>query len=60
MSKTKNAAILGVVNSILALLLAYGVDVSTDQQVAITGLVNAVLILVVAWRDPGVPFGKQD
>lgn len=56
---TKSAALLGVVNSVLALVLAAGVDISTELQVAITGLVNAVLIAVVAWRDPSVPFGNQ-
>lgn len=56
---TKSAALLGVVNGVLALLLAFGVDVSNEQQAAITGIVNAVLVAVVAWRDPAVPFGKQ-
>lgn len=54
---TKTAAILGVVNAGLALLLAFGVDVSQDQQAAITGGVNAVLILLTAVFDPKVPFG---
>jgi hypothetical protein len=53
-NNAKSAAILGVVNSALALLLAFGVSVSDAQQVAIVGIVNAVLVLVAAWRDPSV------
>ena len=55
---TKTAAILTVVNAALALLLAFGVDVSQDQQAAITGIVNAVLLLGAVWFDPKVPFGN--
>lgn len=56
---TKTAAILGVVNAALALLLAFGVDVTQEQQAAITGGVNAALILAAALFDPNVPFGKN-
>lgn len=55
---TKTAAILGVVNAILALLLAFGFNVTPEQQAAITGVVNAILILGAAIFDPRVPFGK--
>ena len=55
---TKTAAILTVVNAALALLLAFGVDVSQDQQAAITGIVNAVLLLGAVWFDQKVPFGS--
>lgn len=54
MDSAKNAAIIGAVNAGLALLLAFGVDVSDAQQVAIVGAVNAMLVLVAAWRDPKV------
>ena len=57
---TKAAALLGAVNAALALLLAYGVDISEGQQVAITGAVNALIVLVTAWRDPAVPFGPVE
>lgn len=54
MNSVRNAAILGAVNAALALLLAFGVDVSDNQNVAIVGAVNAVLVLIAAWRDPAV------
>ena len=46
-------AIIGVVNTALALVVSFGVDVTDEQQAAIVGLVNAVLILWVAltYRD---------
>lgn len=55
MDSAKSAALIGAVNAGLALLLAFGVDVSDAQQAAIVGGVNAVLVLVAAWRDPSVP-----
>lgn len=54
MSSARSAAILGAVNAALALLLAFGIDVSEAQQVAIVGAVNAALVLIAAWRDPSV------
>lgn len=57
---TKQAAILGVVNALLALLIAFGTDITQDQQVAITAAVNAVLIAGAAFFDPAVPFGKTN
>lgn len=42
---TLTAAIMAVVNGILAVLLAWGVDLTTDQQTSVTVLVNAVLVL---------------
>lgn len=56
---TKSAALLGVVNAVLALLLAFGIDVSPEQQAAVTGIVNAILVAAVAWHDPTVPFGDK-
>ena len=57
---SKSAAILGVVNAVLALLLAFGIEVSDAQQLAITGIVNAVLVAGAVLLDPAVPFGRQD
>ncbi len=54
MNSAKHAAIIGAVNSALALLLAFGVSVTDAQQVAIVGAVNALLVLIAAWRDPQV------
>lgn len=54
MSSAKSAALIGAVNAGLALLLAFGVNVSDAQQAAIVGGVNALLVLIAAWRDPNV------
>jgi hypothetical protein len=60
-NSAKSAALIGAVNAALALLLAFGVEVSDAQQVAIVGGVNAVLVLISAWRDPQVPsLGPSD
>jgi hypothetical protein len=56
---TKTAAILGAINAVLALLLAFGFDVTSEQQAAITGIANALLVLGAALFDPKVPFGKS-
>lgn len=58
MNSVRTAAVLGLVNAALALLLAFGVEVTDAQQAAITGGVNAVLVLWAAWRDPAVPVGN--
>lgn len=57
---SKSAAILGVVNAVMALFLAFGLAISDAQQVAITGVVNALLILGAVLLDPKVPFGKVE
>lgn len=54
MDSAKNAAIIGAVNAALALLLAFGVELSDLQTAAVVGAVNAVLVLIAAWRDPKV------
>lgn len=56
---TKTAAILGAVNAALALLLAFGVNISQGQEAAVIAGVNALLVLVSAFLDPSVPFGKK-
>lgn len=56
-SLTKTAAILGATNAVLALLLAFGFDITNEQQAAITGIANALLVLGAALLDPKVPFG---
>ena len=38
-------AVMGVVNAVLALLLAFGVNVTEAQTAAIVGAVNALLVL---------------
>ena len=57
---TKTAAILGALNAVLVLLLAFGVSVSDAQIAAIMTFANAVLVLGAALLDPNVPFGKTD
>lgn len=59
MNSVRTAAVLGLVNAALALLLAFGVQVSDAQQAAIVGGVNAVLVAWAAYRDPSVPVGPS-
>jgi hypothetical protein len=57
---TKSAALVGVVNSLMLLAIAFGVPLSNNQQLAIGVAVNATLVAVAAWRDPQVPFGRVE
>jgi len=41
-----SAAIFGVVNTTLQLVVSFGVSITDSQNAAITGLVNSVLVLV--------------
>jgi L-lactate permease len=40
-----HAAIIGLVNTLLAALIAFGVSLSEAQTTAVVGVVNAVLVL---------------
>jgi len=42
------ARIIGVVTAVLALLVAFGVEISTQQQTAILGIVTAVIFVLGA------------
>lgn len=53
---TKTVAIVGAVNSALALLIAFGVDISSEQAAAIVAVVNALAVAVAAYFDPKVPW----
>lgn len=57
---TKSAAIMGVINALLAALLAFGIALTDTQVVAISAAANAVLILIAAFLDPKIPFGRQE
>jgi hypothetical protein len=47
MTNATKAQIIAFVNAALVLILAFGVDISDQQQAAITGAVNALLALWV-------------
>ena len=53
MRNAVKAQIIVVANSALALLLAFGVEVSDGQQLAIAGFVNACLSFWVLLTDKG-------
>ena len=40
-----SAAILGLTNTVLQLVVSFGVSITAAQNAAITGLVNSVLVL---------------
>lgn len=44
-TNASKANIIATVNALLAFLLAFGVDISKDQQAALVLLVNTVLVL---------------
>lgn len=45
MNVAVSAAVLGVVNTLLQLIVSFGVNITDAQNAAITGLVNSVLVL---------------
>ena len=45
MTATISAAVLGLVNAALQVVVAFGVNLTDNQNAAITALVNAVLIV---------------
>lgn len=53
---TKTAVIVGAANSALALLIAFGVDISAEQAAAIVAALNAVIVAAAAVLDPQVPW----
>jgi len=44
--RTEPARVVGFITALVALLVAFGVELSSDQQNAILGIVAAVLILL--------------
>jgi hypothetical protein len=53
---TLTAAIIGVVNTVLAAVVTFGVNLSDSQSTAITAAVNAVLVLVAVMLNPASRF----
>lgn len=45
------AAILGLVNTLLALLLAFGIEITQDQSTAIVAFVNALIVVAAFGYD---------
>jgi hypothetical protein len=53
-----NATLLtGLVTAFLALLVAFGVDITPDQHTAILGAVGAIVSLLGALAHPDIPVG---
>lgn len=52
--------LVGGVGTVLALLDAYGLDVTPDQKEAIAGVASLVLLAVSAWFHPNIPVGPTD
>lgn len=51
--------VLAAVSAILALLAAFGVNITPDQHTAILGALSALLAIVGIYFHPGIPVGKQ-
>lgn len=58
----KLVAILGILvgglASVFELLVAFGINISSDQQTAIAAVAGLVLTVVGAWFHPNVPIGS--
>lgn len=51
MTATISAAVLGLTNAILQVVISFGVNVSDTQNAAITALVNALLVFsALVWE----------
>lgn len=55
-----STAIVGLVNTIMALLVSFDIALSQGQQASIIGVVNALLIIAAAILDPTVPVGVKE
>lgn len=56
---TISAAIIGVVNTGLAAVVTFGVNLSNAQTTAIVGVVNAILVLVSLILNPQSRFSVR-
>lgn len=52
--------VVGGIGTVLALLEAYGLDISPAQEEAIAGVASLVLLALGAWFHPNVPVGPTD
>lgn len=52
--------ITGAATALLALLIAFGVDITPDQHTAILGAVGAFLAIIGALAHPGIPIGNTN
>ncbi len=50
--------LIGLVTAVIAFLVAFGVDVSQDQQEAILGLVAAGILVLGIYFHPAIPVGE--
>lgn len=53
---TKIAAIVAVVNSVLALAIAFGVEITAEQAALVVAVANAGVVAVAAYLDPEIPW----
>jgi hypothetical protein len=51
--------LIGGLGSILALLNAFNIDLTEDQQKSIAGVASLILLVVSAWLNPDVPLGND-
>ena len=60
----KLVALLGVLvgglASLFELLVAFGINVTPDQQTAIAAVAGVALVAVSGWFHPALPVGKTD
>lgn len=51
--------LVGGLDSVLALLVAFGVHITPDQHTAIASVSGLLLLVVGAWLHPDVPVGNK-
>ncbi len=56
---TNTSLATGLVQAVIALLVAFGISLSADQIAAIMGVAGAVLLVVGAYFHPKIPVGRR-
>jgi uncharacterized membrane protein len=52
--------VVALLQAILLLLVAFGVNVTSDQKEAVIGVTTALLAIVGVYFHPSIPVGKVD
>lgn len=54
-----SALVLGLVQAVIGLLAAFGVEITKEQTAAILGVSGALIAVAAVWFHPSVPIGPQ-
>ena len=56
---TTAGVLIGGLDAILSLLVAFGVNITPDQHTAIASVSGLLLLVVSAWFHPNIPIGVK-